>query len=178
MKRIIKKAKLKSRSLEVELTETVETDNGQVTNEVIMKCAGLVHDDLRKVFQRLVLHMILVCDLKKADHINLDTFEMDNLSEFDDYEVKGFTIGGQDDHEGVVIIGSRKLDNGKVLNIVTPFTKFTDEHAPYDYESELFNDIQACLYEVEQYLEGKYAIKQLELPFDEVNVLEEKENAA
>lgn len=173
-KRRIRKAKLKNRSLEVELTETISTEQGDVTNEVIMKCAGLAHDDLKKAFDRLSLHMIVICDLRKSEMIDQSTFDSEDIDDFNDYEVKGFSLGGEDEHEGVVLIGSRKFKSGKVLNIVTPFTRFADENDPYDFESELYNDIQAAVYEVEQYLfEGKYAIKQLELGFEDAEVPEE-----
>ncbi|MDP3452278.1 MAG: hypothetical protein Q8R90_04925 [Bacteroidales bacterium] len=178
MQRKIRKAKLKSRSLEVELNETIETEGGPVTNEIIMKCAGLAHDDLKKAFDRLTLHMVMICDLRKSELISVETFESDEaLKQFEDYSVTGFSIGGEEEHEGLVIFGSRKFPSGKVLNITTPFTKFSDDNDPYVFEAELYNDIQACLYEVEQYLEGKFAIKQLELPFDETPVMEEVDAA-
>jgi hypothetical protein len=167
MEKRIKKAKIKGRSLEVELTETIHTDNGPVTNEVVLKCTGLVHDDLLARFDRMKVHLVKICDLRKADTITDGSIENYDLSILDDYEVKGISIGGEEEHEGVVIIGARKFESGKVLNLVSPFTKFTDEHAPYEFESDLYNDVQACIYEVELYLEGKYLIKQLELPFDE-----------
>lgn len=179
MQRTIKKAKIKGRSLEVELTETVETENGPVTNEVTMKCAGIVHDDLIDRFNKLVLHMLLICDLRKAEKITTETFELEDLEEFSDYNVKGFTIAGEDESEGVVIIGSRRFNSGKVLNITTPFTRFTDENDPYLYEGELYNDLQACIYEVEQYLyEGKFAVKQLDLDFDDTDGQEVEKEVA
>ena len=179
MQRKIRKAKLKLASLEVELTETHETEGGPVTNEITMKCAGLVHDDLKKAIGKLSLHLIKICDLRKSEHINSETFESEDLSDFDDYSVSGFSIGGEDEHEGVTITGSRKFKSGKVLNVTTPFTKFSDENSPYEHEDELYNDIEACIYEVELYLGGKYAIKQLELPFDEAEFhVEEDVDAA
>lgn len=178
MERKIRKAKLKGRSLEVELTEHIDTDNGPITNEVIMKCTGLVHDDLISRFDRLKIHMVKICDMRKSETITDETIDQFDISILNDYEVKGFSIGGEDEHEGVVIIGSREFESGKVLNLVSPFTKYNDEHSPYDFESDLYNDVQACVYEVELYLEGsKYAVKQLELPFDEAEVHEEVEAA-
>jgi len=167
MEKRIRKAKIKGRSLEIELTETINTDNGPITNEVVLKCTGLVHDDLQARFDRLKIHLVKICDLRKTETITDENIESYNLSILEDYNVKGFSIGGDDEHEGVTIIGDRTFESGKVLNLVSPFTKFTDEHAPYEYESDLYNDVQACIYEVELYLEGKYLIKQLELPFDE-----------
>ncbi len=167
MEKRIKKAKIKGRSLEVELTESIDNGNGPITNEVVLKCTGLAHDDLLARFDRLKVHLVKICDMKKAETITAENIENFDLKSLDDYEVKGISIGGDDEHEGVVIIGAREFESGKVLNLVSPFTKFTDEHAPYEFESDLYNDVQACIYEVELYLEGKYLIKQLELPFDE-----------
>lgn len=171
MRRKITKAKIKKRSLEVELTETIETNNGPVTNEITMKCAGIVHDDLIERFNRLALHMILICDLKLSDRITPDTFQDDDLEDYQEYSVSGFSTAGEDEGEGLVLIGSRKLKNGKHLNITTPFTKYSDSQYPYAYEEELYNDVQACIYEVEKYLwEGKFAVKQLDIGFDEEDV--------
>ena len=174
MNRKIIKAKLNSQSLDIEMSETHETENGPLTNIISMKCSGLVHDDLRVAFSNLALHMIVICDLRKADLIYKDSFESPEMSDFDDYRIKGFSIGGNDENEGAVLIGSRRFESGKVLNIVTPFTPFADAQDPYKFEEDLYNDMQAALYEVELYLAGKYLIKQLEIPFDEYQ--EESEN--
>jgi hypothetical protein len=42
---------------------------------------------------------------------------------------------------------------------------FEDED--YNYGSELAIEIENCIYEVEEYLNGKYAVKQLEMDFDQ-----------
>jgi len=178
MQRKIRKAKLKSRSLEVELIETVETENGPISNEVIIKSSGLVHEDLINTFNKLALHMIVICDMKKSELINEENIDEFDMSLISDYQVKGFSLGGDDENEGASIIGARKFSSGKVLNIVTPFTKFNDGNDPYMFNGDFYNDIDAAIYQVDQYLDGKYAIKQLELPFDEVEVLEAQETDA
>ena len=68
------------------------------------------------------------------------------------------------------MIGSREFPSGKVLNIITPFIRYADEVDPYDYAPQMADAINAAIYEVEQYLfNDKYAVKQLEIPFDEEN---------
>ncbi|MEA5110401.1 hypothetical protein SDC9_36999 [bioreactor metagenome] len=171
----VKKAKLKDRSLEVNLEETINTPGGgSVTNEILKKCNTLVHDDLIAAFDRLKVHMVKACDFKKSELITGESIENFDLSLLSDYRVKGFSIGGQDDNEGVVLIGSREFASGKILNIITPFIRYADEVDPYEFAPELADAINAAVYEVEQYLfENKYAIKQLEIPFDE----EDQENS-
>lgn len=165
----VKKAKLKDRSLEVNLEETITTPGGgSVTNEILKKCNTLVHDDLIAAFDRLKVHMVKACDFKKSELITPNSIEDFDLSLLSDYRIKGFSIGGEDDNEGVVLIGSREFASGKVLNIITPFIRYADEVDPYEFAPELADAINAAVYEVEQYLfEDKYAIKQLEIPFDE-----------
>lgn len=164
----VKKAKLKDRSLEVNLDETVNTNGGgSVTNEILKKCNTLVHDDLIAAFENLKVHMVKACDFKKSELISAETIEDFDINLLSDYHIKGFSIGGEDENEGVVLIGSREFASGKVLNIITPFIRFADEVDPYEFASELADAVNAAVYEVEQYLfEDKYAIKQLEIPFD------------
>lgn len=165
----VKKAKLKDRSLEVNLDETITTSGGgSVTNEILKKCNTLVHDDLLAAFDRLKIHMVKACDFKKSELITKESIENFDLSLLSDYRVKGFSIGGEDDNEGVVLIGSREFASGKVLNIITPFIRYADEVDPYEFAPELADAVNAAVYEVEQYLfEDKYAIKQLEIDFEE-----------
>lgn len=162
---IIKKAKLKSRSLEVELDEKIQIEESTITNEVIKKCVSLAHDDLLAALDNLKKHMVKICDFKKSELITTQTIEEFDGDLLPDYTITGFSIGGNEDSEGVTLIGNRKFDNGKVLNIVTPFTKYDADE--YEFALELAADIQRCVYEVEEYLNGKCAAKQLEIPFDD-----------
>ena len=91
------------------------------------------------------------------------------MGDLDGFNVNchGFTIGGSGDHEGVCLVGYRGLDSGKYLNLVSPFTKWSDEE--YEYISELGQIIEECKHEVRLYMfEGKYKPEaQQELPFPE-----------
>ena len=150
------------------MNETISGNDYSFTNEVTKKCASLVHDDLIIALKSLVPHLIKICDFKGSDDINKDNIEYGLSEIFLGYEITGFSIGGVDDNEGVTLIGQRKFDSGKVLNIVTPFIKYTDED--YKFGDELASVIEGCIYEIEQYLFGdKFAVKQLEMDFNEKN---------
>ena len=162
----IKKVKIKDRSLTVDMNEIVTGENGSFTNEVTKKCANLAHDDLLKSFDGLVPHLISICDFKGSEDINRENIEVGMSDIFSDYEVTGFSIGGADEKEGVVLIAQRSFPSGKVLNIVTPFTQYLDED--YEFGSELSAAIENCLFETKEYLfNDKFCFKQLEMDFND-----------
>ena len=103
----------------------------------------------------------------------------DNVYDFDpeqlmNYEITGYSIGGSDDSAGVTITGKKLLESGQVLNLNVPFTKFEDEDG-YIHGAALMSDIQACNYEVEEFLNGKWGIVQQELPGFETDTPNEAE---
>lgn len=160
----IKKAKIKKMSLEVEMEEIIFPENASpITNDVTKKSDQLIHEDLRAAFDKLKPHLVLICEQKYAKELS----QMQDLKSFDvnlldNIQISGFVIGG-DDNSGVTIIGSKNIDLG-TLNIISPFVKYDSD---YQHGNELAIAIDACVYEVEQYLfEGKCAVKQMELPFD------------
>ena len=167
----IKKAKIKGMTLETEMEEIIHIDGiAPITNDITKKSDQLIHPDLQKSFDDLRPHLIMICDQKEDSSVirimqsaenEIAPDEID-LRAIDLYNVTGFVIGGED-RDGVTLIGQKSLDT-KVLNLIAPFTKY----AEYNYGSELSLAVEACIHEVEQYLfNGKCAVKQMELPFDE-----------
>lgn len=149
----LKKAKIKdSLFLEVEYSESIADG----TNTVKKDCTAPVHDDLKNAFSKLDDHLCGLC------------YQYNSISELDieNTKAKGFTIGGSGDNEGVVLIGSRDLDDGSVLNLVSPFKKWDSD---YEEISELSEAIETCKHEVKLYLfEAKHKPEaQQELPFGE-----------
>ena len=123
-------------------------------------------NDLRNAFNVLVAHLAFLCEQKEADGKEF----LEDLPEGIDkkLEVTGFVIGGEDESRGVTLIGKRFLKSNKVLNLNSPFTKFDDENEPYQFAFELEQSIQACEYEVNEYLfNKKWKVVQQELPFEE-----------
>jgi hypothetical protein len=166
MTRDITKVKVtKDRTLEVELTEHLPD---QTDREVTMKCDQLVHDDLVKAFDKLKVHLAIICELHEAAVFEIDLADFDPEEHLPNIKVTSFSIGGSGDDLGVTITGQKKLKSGKILNLNTPFIKYYDEIDPYMYAGEMAESIQGCVYEAEEYIfREKYAVKQLDLPFDE-----------
>jgi len=162
MNKEIRKAKITSNgTLEVIL---FEHHPDKTDREVNIKCQQLAHIDMQNAFKKLVFHLAFICDLHEAKNLTPDDFK----PEFDltKFKVTSFSIGGNDDSSGVTITGQKELEGGKILNLNSPFQMYEDEF--YLYGSDLAADIHACVFEVEQYMfEGKYAIKQLEIDFEE-----------
>ena len=155
----IKKAKIKDDLfLEVEFTEDLP---GHSKKETKLTCTVPVHDDLKESFNKLDKHLAILCDEIKFKGKNFDQFDHDDLVLF---SVKGFSIGGNDENEGVTISGMKEGKYG-IVNLNTPFTKY--EGTEYPHTSQLGADIQTCLYEVNEYLfNGKRAPeKQLAIDF-------------
>lgn len=184
----IKKASIKDGMfLNVEYSESMNDG----FNKVKKDCTAPIHDDLRRAFVKLNIHLALLChqaieNNKKAAKafsvkINDDEEEVvinpDEEFRLDDYNLEvarsiscvGFSIGGDGGHEGVTLIGSRTLANGKVLNLVSPFQKWSDDNYNYAHSFELSEIIEECKGEVAAYLfEGKHAPdKQMTLAFEE-----------
>lgn len=144
------------------LTASYRDENGTTTVEG----KNLVTNDLRNAFNVLVAHLAFLCEQKEADGKEF----LEDLPEGIDkkLEVTGFVIGGEDESRGVTLIGKRFLKSNKVLNLNSPFTKFDDENEPYQFAFELEQSIQACEYEVNEYLfNKKWKVVQQELPFEE-----------
>lgn len=134
-------------------------------DNVTIEGKNLIHKDLRAAFNELIPHLAFLCEQKEADGKD----SIDELPEeiFSTFEVTGYTVSGSDDNEGVVLVGKRFLKSKKVLNLIAPFTMFNNENEEYKHAFELQQAIEACNYEVEQYLTAKkWAVVQQELPFD------------
>jgi hypothetical protein len=156
----IKKASIKDDLfLTVEYTEELP---GHSKKDAKMTCTIPVHDDLKEAFTKLHKHLAILCHEVKAP--KRGEFE---TTEYEDFFARGFSIGGNDESEGVTISGSKDGKYGNV-NLNSPFTKY--ESKDYPFISELGADIGACIYEVEEYLfnEKRAPEKQMEMDFGEV----------
>jgi hypothetical protein len=166
----IKKAKLNSVGyLEVEFEQkVVSEDNETFTFESAQKCTWSPHNDLLVKLDALKPHLAVLCEQEEMLSIIAWENGMNQphpiLSKL---KVTGFTIGGSDEHEGVTLIGRRMLANNRVLNLVSPFCKWEDEHNGYEHSYELAAIISSLQHEVSEYLNGKKApAAQLSLEFE------------
>jgi hypothetical protein len=137
----------------VNKVKNTEGEESAVTNDFVATIRNRPHPDFVNALAELRQHVVMLCEL--GDYGSLDTIDDKLLNSI---EVTGISIGGSDEHEGVTIIAKRKLKHNKILNLITPFTKWEDEHMPYQYESDLSVCCSQIIDEARQYLVfGKYA---------------------
>jgi len=164
----IKKASIKDGLfLNVEYTEELQ---GHSKKDTKLSCTVPIHEDLKTAFQKLHRHLAILADQEKAPK-NSTAFQQ---VEYEKFGVRGFSIGGNDENEGVTISGYLDGKYG-IVNLPSPFTKF--EGSEYPFLSELYDDVSACIDEVEEYLfNGKRAPEQqLELFGEELEDEDEKD---
>lgn len=162
----IKKAKIVNGD---NLAVTYSEEVGKDTNKVNLECSARVHADLRAAFSTLDKHLALLCE-QYDEHGERCTGTISST---------GFSIAGSGDNEGVVLIGQRALENGKVLNLTSPFEKWEDEAGTYGDINKLSQAIEHCKSEVYAYLfENKHAPDaQLSLEFGSQDGAEEAQEA-
>lgn len=147
----IKKAKIKDDLfLDVEYTEELQ---GHSKKDTKLSCTVPIHNDLKDAFRNFPKHLAYLCDETEID-------EDDKI-----YNVKGFSIGGNDENEGVTLSGSKENDFG-IVNLNTPFKKW--EKSKYHAIGILGEEIEAAIYEINEYLfNGKKAPEQQLSLFEE-----------
>jgi len=173
----IKKVAIKNGGLVITYDD-YNSDN-DYTDEVNRTCPQIIHPDLQLALDKLKAHVVCVCEMPEMNNIdesNLDTAH----EELKNIVITGFSPGGSDESAGVSIVAQRLLKGSKVLNVNMPFTPYESEDYPFSYELQLA--VQACEYEVKEYLEnGKFGIKQAEMEFaphseGEAKIIAEAEN--
>jgi hypothetical protein len=118
--------------LEVEFVES--TSSG--SNKVKKTCTALIHQDLQNAFDLLDAHLAKVCEQFNSD------------GEVADLEITchGFALASKD--EGVVLLGSRAVDEG-IVNLVSPLVKWSSDYQGISMLSLL---VQDCINESKLYL--------------------------
>lgn len=157
----------------VQLTydEILTGDHEPIINKITIDGGHKAHQDLIDTMNRLNIHGAIICEQIKAatkgkgqtnvspegSVINIPIkLDADQMKILDSCEVNAFTIGGDDEHAGAVLIMKRRLTNGQTINVTSPFTEFEKDNG-YKYRSKLAEDIEAACQEGLLYLEGKKA---------------------
>lgn len=171
----IKKAIIKKDRLNVNFNESFTESN--YTNGVSKSCDQIIHYDLRQAFDKLKVHLVALCEQPEAKRINEESIKSPGFAEtFPNYQIVGYSHNSQDAIDGVTIFGTKLLQSCGTLDL-SIWTPLYDSE--YPYSEDLALDIQACDWEVSEYLfSEKWGVKQTMLDFDtdepeEVN-LEEK----
>jgi hypothetical protein len=137
----IKKATIKDGLF---LAVKFEENTPSGTNSVSKDCTAPIHDDLRKAFQGLDEHLAEICH----QYNETGAIDTENIS------CNGVAFGGGNgDSGGVTLIGSRHLDDGNVVNLTSPFKKYSDGYSGMAELNELTDN---AIREIKLYLfEGK-----------------------
>lgn len=171
----IKKAVIKKDRLNVVYNERFTEAN--YTNVVNKNCDQIVHIDLKESFNRLKMHLVVLCEQPEAVNITKISFSSPGFSEIiQNYYVTGYANESVDGVSGITINGTKMLQSGKTVDLKI-FVPFGDDS--YPFSDELSIDANACDEEVAQYLFGeKWGIKQEVFDFDsdipDEAVIEEK----
>ena len=159
----IKKAKLiKNGCLEAHYTD------GE-GNEVVLKGANPVHQDLKNAMKRLVPFLCELTEQKEADKFQWDEPESEfNTELVRRMDVTGITISGADSFETCVLTGKRTLTvTNKVLNLNTPPITLDIDAENYERMPDLQEAVDAVLEEAKLYItERKYSAVQTTIDFD------------
>lgn len=163
VKNEIKKAVIKKDRLNVVYNERFSEAN--YTNVINKSCDQIVHSDLKETFNRMKLHLVVLCEQPEADNINKGSFTSPGYAEtLNNYIISGYANDSVDGVSGITIMGSKLLQSGKVVDLKI-FVPLLDEQYPY-YE-ELSIDAAACDAEVDAYLfEEKWGVRQERLDFE------------
>lgn len=149
---------------------------------------GIIHEDLKNAFKKLVPHLILICDIAEAimlqEEINSlvkhgivdEIFNTENYSEelqelLKNINVNSFHIDGEEGEEKVTFSGV-KYKGMKTMKLATISVGLNEND--YQYAEELAMVLEEVKAEVYEYLfNQKEAMKQLEVDFEEAEVGEQ-----
>ena len=169
----IKKAIIKKDRLSVNYNESFTESN--YTNGVSKSCDQIIHYDLRQAFDKLKVHLVALCEQPETERITQESIKSPGFAEtFPNYSISGYAHSSQDGIDGVIIFGTKLLQSGATVDL-SIWTALSDSNYPYFEDLSL--DIQACDWEVSEYLfSEKWGIKQERLDFevDEPKEAEEK----
>jgi hypothetical protein len=130
-----------------------------IGDELSRNGASVVHEDLRKKFARLAVH-IAFCDgsygLAKIDVQDIDSHHDDDIAST--YDATGFKINGSGDSASVVLIGTKGVRGGRLIMKMPEI----DFNGSYPFINELRVAIDDCIEEVEAYMHGKTAPKMVQ----------------
>ena len=155
----IQKASLKKQLLSAEFSEQLDLQSN--AREFTMQGKDLVHPDLETCFDLLVPHFCLLTEqLTETEDYWMTEDNIGNTPHFDNYGVTGLVLGAKN---GVTLVGFRKLENGKVLNMTAQYVSFAEQSEEftesdawqYTHTEDLEQLVQQAITEIELALRGK-----------------------
>ena len=122
------------------------------------------HETFKVALQKLKGHFLIrteMCDTSKIK--KYPDFKLTKKEE-EDYRIFGITVSGDGDKELIIITGYRTTSNGLGFAFNSPGIRVENEgESAYPHLAELLADVEAVRNEAEEYLKGKYGVKQGDL---------------
>lgn len=148
----IKKVKLtKQGRLEIKYIKK-EADNS--SSEVEEKHSSKAHKDFTDALDKMRIHLAMLFGFMKPTEVKDPVSYMTGVG---DYHVQSFSIGGEDEDQGIVISGYRILPSGKAAILNTPFTRFNEDEATrYKHMDALLKVVAEVREETVKYMGGKF----------------------
>lgn len=118
------------------------------------KYKGLIHADLKKAWDRLKIHMAMIPGLVPVTAV--DDIAAPKMELFDKFFIHAFSIGGDEDAQGITLSGHMITYRGKAFNFHTPFELFdTAPESRYVHMDDCVAALTDLKAEIELYLGGK-----------------------
>jgi len=114
-----------------------------------------IHDELREALHSLKVHFALITEAVKVSK-SQSLEEIANLHEMEGFEVTGFEVKKSGDNFGIIIVGHRKLQDGRTVKFTTPFINFDIEISDYDHIQDLIESVDIAKQEAIEYINGKF----------------------
>lgn len=178
----IQKVKLKTKddTADVSYDEILTDVEGDVIiNNITMSGGHKCHLDMKRAIEMLAIHLALITE--QVEMPKGKKFAVNETGEIVPHllprdqsilttiSATGISMGGDDDSRGVTIIGSRKMMNGSILNLTSPFLRLDDKD--YKFIETLKEDLAQIDIEANAYLQGKCAPPaQMEMIFENSDV--------
>lgn len=127
---------------------------------------AVVHDDFRNAVDELAPHYALLTGYASfARGLKIETLKTATSN----FHVSGYSIGGKDEDEGIVITGHIIVNfSGKAVIVNSPFTRFNEgEETRYKFMDQLIECVQQIINEAREYINGKFkpeAQQQIQFP--------------
>lgn len=118
------------------------------------------HPDLLKALKVLVPHYLLITGLNPiaidADYLQKRNIISEENEQVKSFAIYGFSLSGEGDGEGVILLGKKKTPAGKTIAIPCPSQGLTGEKG-YQFKDILLEDLNEAIEEIEAYIGGKFA---------------------
>jgi hypothetical protein len=137
------------------LSLTLERDEAGGPMTASENHKGLIHADLKKAFDRLRIHLAVLCGYHKPSAVEDIIKPEEALME--NFHVHAYSIGGDDNNQGIVISGHHIVPgSGLAVTLNTPFSRFDiDPKSRYVYMDDIRAAVTVIEQEVQLYLDGK-----------------------